>query len=208
MPTIHLLSNGLSQLGIETDESVIKGFEIYLRELQKWNKAYNLTALTSDEDIIVKHFLDSLLYLKAFPENACTVCDAGSGAGFPGLPIALVRPDISMTLVEPSRKKCAFLRHMKRLLNLDNVTVAESRIEDLRDERFDIVLTRALFDAADFIKSARHLLKDNGFLLLSKGPKCAEEVQALPNTTTYEIITVPLPTTSTNRNLLKIRPTS
>jgi 16S rRNA (guanine527-N7)-methyltransferase len=213
-----LLTDGLAQLAIKADETVINNFETYLHELKKWNKAYNLTSLVSDKDIVVKHFLDSLLYLKAFPSNPPTpplskggkgglqVCDAGSGAGFPGLPIAIVRPEISITLVEPTRKKCAFLRNIKRVLGLDNVVVLESRIEDLKDTQFDIVMTRALFDTAAFVKTAGRLVTDDGCLLLSKGPKFEEELKSLPKSVRYEVITVPLPTTSIDRNLIRIYP--
>ena len=80
----------------------------YLSELKKWNRAYNLTGLAKDEDIIIKHFLDSLLYLKAIPQGALQVADIGTGAGFPGIPITIIRPEIEMYLIEPSGKKVRF----------------------------------------------------------------------------------------------------
>jgi 16S rRNA (guanine527-N7)-methyltransferase len=102
--TDELLEKGINELGITPSKQQINNFITYLSELKKWNKAYNLTGLKKDEDIIIKHFLDSLLYLKAIPHGEITVADVGSGAGFPGIPIKIIRPEIDMYLVEPSRK--------------------------------------------------------------------------------------------------------
>src|SRR5208282_5320201 len=139
-------------LDVSVQADTVDRFLSYLFELKKWNRAYNLTALKSDRDIIAKHFFDSLLFLKVFPEDSGNVCDVGSGAGFPGIPIAIVRPDISITLIEPSRKKCAFLRNIKKVINLNNVAVLEARVEDMKDsDFFNIAVTRALFSINEFI---------------------------------------------------------
>ena len=116
MKNESLLKNGLQELDIICSEDQIGSFMLYHAELKKWNKAYNLTALKNDHDIIIKHFLDSLLYLKALPEGISTLADAGSGAGFPGIPIKLVLPALDLTLIESSRKKTAVLRHITRQL--------------------------------------------------------------------------------------------
>lgn len=199
-----LLSEGLKQLGMAPSVSVVSRLETYMFELKKWNRVYNLTALKSDEDIIIKHFLDSLLYLKIIPGGLCSICDAGSGAGFPGIPIAITTPGFNITLVEPSRKKCAFLRHIKQVLSLKNLEVIESRIEDVSGLTFDVVVTRALFSATDLIGKTRHLLKDNGLLVLNKGPKFEDEIRKLPSGIKYEVITIPLPFTESKRNLIKV----
>jgi 16S rRNA (guanine527-N7)-methyltransferase len=177
---------------------------LYQSELKKWNKAYNLTAITDDREIVIKHFLDSLLYLKAIPGHAKTLCDVGTGAGFPGLPIALVRPDLSMALVEPSRKRCAFLRHMEKRLALANVEVIESNAEGVEAGSFDVVLTRATFSIADLLKKAGHLAKTGGFFLLSKGPKYEEELKALAADMHPEIITVGMDSFELVRHLIRI----
>ncbi len=202
----ELLINGLNELGIKPANAVIRHFILYLHELKKWNRAYSLTAINDNRDIIIKHFMDSLLYLKAIPEGLWSICDVGSGAGFPGLPMAIVRPDISVTLVEPSRKKTAFLKHMKRTLSLSNVVVIVSRVEDVKDSTFDIAVTRALFSIGDFIKKAGPILKEGGFLVLNKGPKFEEEIKDLPAHThiRYEIIPVSLPLTALQRSLIKV----
>lgn len=199
----ELLRKGFLQLGVAHSDSVIAAFITYLRELKKWNRAYNLTALESERDIIIKHFFDSLLYL-TFIEEEKSICDVGSGAGFPGIPLAIVRPELAITLVEPSRKKCAFLKHLRRTLGLSSLEIIESRIEDVQDRSFDIILTRALFSIEELIKKAGHLLNRDGFFLLSKGPKLDEETKGLSPSLHYEVKTVPLPFTSLVRNLVKV----
>ncbi len=199
-----LLISGLRELEIEPSDSVISSFDKYLHELKKWNRAYNLTALKKDEDIIVKHFFDSLLYLKVIPEGQWNICDIGSGAGFPGMPMAIVRPELSLTLIEPSRKKSAFLRHMKKNLSLNNVEVMESRVEDVKDSLFDIAVTRALFSINDLTKKAGHILKKDGFFVLSKGPKFEDEIGRIPDNIKFEVITASLPATPLQRNLIRV----
>ena len=202
--TVTILTSGLNELGIASNEAIVQKFEIYLHELKKWNRAYNLTSLKKDEDIIIKHFLDSLLYLKVIPEGQWSVCDIGSGAGFPGIPMAVVMPELSVTLIEPSRKKTAFLRHMKNRLSLQNVEVIESRIEDVKDRLFDIAVTRALFSVGDLIKKAGHVLKAGGFFVLNKGPKFEDEIRGISGDVKCEIFPIDLPGASLQRNLIKV----
>ncbi|MEW6215889.1 MAG: 16S rRNA (guanine(527)-N(7))-methyltransferase RsmG, partial [Nitrospirota bacterium] len=106
------------EFGYVPEMEQLSAFMTYLSELKRWNKAYNLTSLSKDEDIIIKHFLDSLLYLKAIPDGEIKIADVGSGAGFPGIPLKIIRPEIEMYLIEPSRKKSAFLRHIIRQVGL------------------------------------------------------------------------------------------
>lgn len=198
-----LLIDGLKEMGIKPLDTIIDRFDKYIFELKKWNRAYNLTALKKDEDIIIKHFFDSLLYLKVIPEGLWNICDIGSGAGFPGIPMAIARPELNIVLIEPSRKKTAFLRHMKRTLMLNNVEVLENRVEDIKNMLFDIAVTRALFSIRDLIKKAGHILKKDGFFILNKGPKFEEEIKCLPENVKLEVITITLPCTPLQRNLIK-----
>ncbi len=200
----ELLRKGLSELGVSVQADTVARFFSYLFELKKWNRAYNLTALKNDRDIIIKHFFDSLLFLKAFPQDSGNVCDVGSGAGFPGIPIAIVRPDLAITLIEPSRKKSAFLRNIIKVINLNNVAVLEARVEDIKDPDFDIAVTRALFSINDFIKKTKHVVKRNGCFVLSKGPKCQDELEKMPPYAHFEHITATLPLTSLQRHLIKV----
>ncbi len=114
---------GLDVLDIPWTESQIEAFGRYLIELKKWNRAYNLTGLRSDREIIIKHFLDSLLFLKVLPSDVSSAADVGSGAGFPGIPVRIMAPQIKMFLVEPVGKKAVFLRHICSNLTLGGVEI-------------------------------------------------------------------------------------
>lgn len=199
----ELLTAGLTSLSIAPERRIVDSFVRYLSELKKWNRAYNLTALESDKDIIVKHFLDSLLYL-VYIEGKKSVCDVGSGAGFPGVPLAIVRPELAVTLVEPSRKKCAFLKHLRRALGIASLEVVESRVEEVRGRSFDIVATRALFSINELIRKGRHLVAREGFFLFSKGPKLDDELRELPPEAQCEIKRIALPLSQLSRSLVKV----
>lgn len=174
-----LLKNGLCILGLPYSRDQIEAFLRYLTELKKWNRAYNLTGLKSDEDIVIKHFLDSLLFLKVLPSDIRSAADIGSGAGFPGLPMKIMRPELTMVLIEPSQKKALFLDHMRRTLGLTGLEIINSRIEDVKGLLVSAVLTRALFSVKEFMDKAGKILKHDGVYLLSKGPKVEEELRGL-----------------------------
>ena len=206
----ELLDKGALEIGFSCSTKDINKFMIFLSELKKWNKTYNLTALKTDNDIIIKHFLDSILYLKPFPEGRLNIADAGSGAGFPGIPIKIISPDINVTLIESSRKKATFLRHIIRLLNLTGISVIEERIEDLGDEykkSFDIVVSRATFKIKRFVEIASPYLKENGLLVLSKGPRLIEELDEMPYDGCYveSILNLQLPFIEDKRNLILLK---
>lgn len=202
----ELLKKGLNELGFSCSKGQTNAFMTFFFELKKWNRAYNLTALKTDEDIVIKHFLDSLLYLKAIPVNALKIADVGTGAGFPGIPIKIVRPEIDITLIEPSRKKTAFLRHIIRGLKLNGVNVLDKRIETLGksyEKTYDIIVSRATFKIKDFLKKACPYVKEDGRLVLSKGPKISEEIKELKDKGVIEKITR-LSLMNNERNLLII----
>jgi 16S rRNA (guanine527-N7)-methyltransferase len=209
MKSQQLLIKGLQELGISCSEKQVSAFMTYLVELKKWNRAYNLTALKTDEDVIIRHFLDSLLYLKALPEGAIKLADAGAGAGFPGIPIKIVRPEIDLTLIDSSRKKTAFLRHMVRALNLSSTIVVEERLEALGEEyekTFDVIVSRATFSIKEFLETACPYVRKDGRLVLSKGPKANDESGELEKTpyagTIRDIIRSKLPLMRAERNLI------
>ncbi|MEW6003057.1 MAG: 16S rRNA (guanine(527)-N(7))-methyltransferase RsmG [Nitrospirota bacterium] len=204
----ELFREGLDELGYIPEPGLISHFMTYLIELKKWSRVYNLTGLKKDEDIVIKHFFDSLLYLKAIPSGEIKVADVGSGAGFPGIPLKIIRPEIKMYLIEPSRKKSAFLRHMVRTLSLKKIEVIEKRIEDVgRDQEtplsVDAAVTRALFSIKDFVKKVSQIVKEGGILILSKGPTVKEELKDLKNIT-YEILNIRLPLSNITRNIVKV----
>ena len=203
-PSESILIKGLKELSLPFGPEQVRAFMTYLSELKKWNKAYNLTSLKTDEDVIIKHFLDSLLYLNALPEGEVSVLDVGSGAGFPGIPLKVMRPEIMMYLLEPSRKKANFLRHITRTLALDTIEVVEKRIEEVQSLTVDVAVTRALFEIEGFIEKASPHVKEGGRLILSKGPKVKEELEAIKETH-CEVLTLSLPTTHIKRFLVLIR---
>lgn len=205
----ELLKIGLEESGLLPSNEQIDAFMTYLSELKKWNKAYNLTGLEKDEDIVIKHFLDSLLYLRAMPPGEPRIADAGSGAGFPGIPVKIMRPQTEIYLIEPSQKKTAFLRHIIRRLAMEKIEVIESRVEQIKVNQelplpVDIAVTRALFSIGDFIKKAAHIVKHGGSLVLNKGPKVKEELKNLSGVH-YDLQTVPLPLTGITRYLVIVR---
>lgn len=209
----ELLKDGIIELGFTPSKEQINAFMTYLSELKKWNKAYNLTGLKKDEDIIIKHFFDSLLYLKAisvgidsYREGEIRVADVGSGAGFPGIPLKIIRPEIEIYLVEPSRKKSAFLRHIIRRLELKQIEVIEKRIEEIKVNQelaqpVDVALTRALFSIKEFLKKASHIVRKGGILIFNKGPKVKEEINMLREIK-YEILPLTLPFSDVKRYLI------
>ena len=175
-----LLVAGLEELGLRYSEQQIEAFITYLDELKKWNRAYNLTALKTDRDIIIKHFLDSLLFAKAMPPEVLTLADIGSGAGFPGIPIKIMLPGLKVFLVEPTQKKAIFLRHICSRLQLKNVEIIDKRIEEVKGLQVDVAVTRALYSVRDFIDKTKDILNKKGILILSKGPGLDKELAGLP----------------------------
>ncbi len=194
----ELFKRGLNELGFSCPDKQANAFMIYLSELKKWNRVYSLTALKTNEDIIIKHFLDSILYLKIIPPKAFKVADAGTGAGFPGIPIKIIKPELDMTLIESSRKKSVFLRHIIRILKLNGISVLNNRIESLGkcyEKTYDVIVSRATFKIRDFLKKACPYIKEDGWLVLSKGPKVSEETNFLDEvhrqSVMKEVITLP-----------------
>lgn len=174
-----LLREGIGELGLDADEGQITSFMTYLSELMKWNRAYNLTGLKTCRDIVIKHFLDSLLFLKVMPAGVHTLADVGSGAGFPGIPLKIAAAGLKVYLIEPTQKKAVFLRHICSRLGLGGIEVINRRIEEVEGLKVDVAVTRALFSAGDFLEKAGHILNEGGILVLSKGPKAEEELKRI-----------------------------
>lgn len=172
-------------LGVPLSPHTVARLVLYLRELTRWNEKVNLTALTTDLDIVIKHFLDSLAAFKVIrpdptiirPGTGLRILDVGTGAGFPGLILTIQDPELSVTLLEPSLKKAAFLHHLIGLLGLPGVRVITRRLEDLHEPEFsgqyDLVTTRAL--AAEVVlPAAFRLLARGGRVLLFRVVPLAE----------------------------------
>lgn len=170
--------------GFPLQERQKEQFLIYLRELLKWNQRINLTALRREEEIIDRHFLGSLVFLRAFePVPGLEVADLGTGAGFPGVPLKIYCPEIRLTLIEASQKKMAFLKHIGRILGLGNVRYEAHRAEELiREGRvlgsFDLILCRAVGKIKQVLSLSFPLLKSGGSLVIQKGEEFENEIQA------------------------------
>lgn len=163
----HLLHETSSEIGVTIEPVQTQLFLLYLQQLKVWNQSFNLTAITKDEEVIVKHFIDSLAALKAVNiEAGAHILDIGTGAGFPGIPLKIVRPDLCMTLIEPVHKKSAFLHFIVGLLRLKGIDVFQGTIERFNSTRpaaiaYDYLTTRALNPSLIFRK-AQNLLTDGG----------------------------------------------
>jgi 16S rRNA (guanine527-N7)-methyltransferase len=202
--TDDLLKKGLDELGIPWTGPQIDAFRIFLFELKKWNRIHNLTGLTTDRDIIVKHFLDSLLFLKALPDSAAAVADIGSGAGFPGIPIKIIATRLKMVLLEPAGKKAVFLRHICSRLGMGDVEIVEKRLEEVRGLRVDAAVTRALYSIREFIEKTEGIVGSGGVLILSKGPKLTEELRGI-EMRDIAVLDFDLPFAKTLRHLIVVR---
>ena len=152
----------------------------YLDLLARWNRAYNLTAVRDPREMVSRHLLDSLA-MNAHLDGIATLADLGTGPGLPGIPLAIARPGLRVTLVEANGKKARFLREAVRTLGLGNAEVAESRIEALdRPGAFDAITARALATLPQILEFGGHLLAPGGKLLAMKGARPDEEIAALP----------------------------
>lgn len=156
----------------------------YLALLARWNSAYNLTAIRDPRDMVTLHLLDSLAmhpFVADLAASNGTLADLGTGAGLPGIPLALAYPQLQVTLVESSGKKARFLREVVRTLGLGNIRVAQSRIEAL-DQRgaFDAITARALATLPLIVELGGPLLRPGGRLLAMKGARPLDEIAALP----------------------------
>lgn len=178
----HRLREGLAALGLDLPAAMQSRLLDYLALLKKWNRTYNLTAIRDEADMVTQHLLDSLSVLPAVPESTLAGCrwaDVGSGAGLPGIPLAIVRPDLDMTLIEAVEKKSAFQRQVKIELGLSNVTVFGGRVEAMPGGLFDAVISRAFAELADFVRLAGHLLAPHGRLYAMKGLAPDDEISCV-----------------------------
>ena len=173
------LAAGVSRLGLALGPAQLEALATLAAELVDWNTRVNLTAITAPEEVVDKHLLDSLAVLPVL--KGLTVADVGSGAGFPGLPLAIADPGRRFTLIESTGKKVKFIRHAVQKLALPNVEVVHGRAESYRPPRpFDSVVARALGPLAEFVRVAGHLVGRGGRLLAMKGKVPEAELAALP----------------------------
>lgn len=199
----QILADGLSALGIILPQSTQQKLLDYLALLVKWNKVHNLTAVRDQDEMVTLHLLDSLAVL---PHLACTnLLDVGSGAGLPGIPLALVRPDLSVTVLDSSHKKTTFQRQVKVELGLENLEVVCNRAEEYQpQQKFDCIISRAFSDIAEFIKLTTHLLVEDGHWLAMKGVYPYDELAQVKGVT-FEVTPLEVPGLQAQRHLVFIR---
>jgi 16S rRNA (guanine527-N7)-methyltransferase len=168
-------------LDIDLNEQQLASFEIYKNELLQWNAKTNLISENSAQEIIPRHFLDSLTALQFIDKPAARIIDVGCGAGFPGIPLKIARPTLELYLLETNRKKVSFLKHLLRLLNLPDVVVLHDRTENIIKTatwkgKFDVLISRAAFKLSELLPQGEYFLTYGGKLIALKGPNVDEEL--------------------------------
>jgi 16S rRNA (guanine527-N7)-methyltransferase len=173
------LEAGLRELGVSVGSEGLARLMEYVVLLDKWGRVYNLTAIRDAEKIVSVHLLDCLAVVPHL--RGSRVLDVGSGAGLPGIPIALARPDIRVTMLDSSHKKAAFLRQAVAELQLKNAAIVCERAESWRPaERFDCIISRAFAELSEFARLTGHLLAPGGLLAAMKGVHPSVEIEKLP----------------------------
>ena len=196
-----ILVSGLQSLNLSQAEGKIEQLLGFIKLIEKWNKAYNLTAIRNREDMVRLHVLDSLAIVP-FIEGK-RVIDIGTGAGLPGIPLAIYLPEIEFTLLDSNAKKTRFVQQAILELKLKNVSVCHNRVEQYHPEKgFDTVITRAFAGLSDIVELTAHLLNKDGVLLAMKGQ--IPDVSKLESAKT-ELIPVNVPGISAERCLVKVQ---
>lgn len=200
------LQAGLVALGLDLPAKKQTSLLAYIALLKKWNRTYNLTAVREESEMLTQHLLDSLSLLPVLPESALAGrrwADVGSGAGLPGIPLAIARSDLDMTLIETVEKKSAFQRQAKIELGLPNIAVVNRRVEEMPEGLFDAVVSRAFAELASFVDLAGHLLAARGRLYAMKGLVPEEEMKRLPpGWTVLDCIRLSVPGLDAERHLI------
>jgi len=175
-----VLGEGIAAMGLGVSPAQQDKLMDYLALMFKWNAVYNLTSLRDPMQMVTHHLLDSLAAVPAFVK-AHNVLDVGSGGGLPGIVLAIVRPDMKVSMIDTVHKKTAFLTQVKAELSLTNVTVYTARVEQLQvSDKFDVITSRAFADLSDFVSWSCHLLADGGRYIALKGVAPKDEQERLP----------------------------
>ena len=175
-----VLEEGIAAMRLDVSPAQQDKLMNYLALMFKWNAVYNLTSLRDPMQMVTHHLLDSLAAVPAFAA-AKNVLDVGSGGGLPGIVLAIVRPDMKVSMIDTVHKKTAFLTQVKAELGLANVTVYTARVEQLQmSDKFDVITSRAFADLSDFVNWSSHLLADGGRYIALKGVAPKDEQERLP----------------------------
>lgn len=198
-----ILNQGIATLELDIAQPVQQKLLDYLALLAKWNKVHNLTAVRETEDMVTLHLLDSLAILPHIVGNR--LLDVGSGAGLPGIPIALVRPDVQVVVLDSSHKKTTFLRQAKAELGLENLQVICGRVEQYQpEEKFQLIVSRAFSELSEFVKLTTDLLAAEGHWLAMKGVYPYHEIAQLSGIQT-EVLSLQVPGLDAQRHLVVLK---
>lgn len=197
-----MLRSGLRELGEDPDTHPCEQYLAYIHLLSHWNRAYNLTAVHSREEMVTRHILDSLAVMSCVKGRYCL--DVGTGAGLPGFPLALAGPDVHWYLLDSNMKKIRFLNHVVMQLHPLNVEVVHSRIEDYRPRhRFDTIIARAYASLKNFHNHASGLLHKRGRLVAMKGRSPERELAELKDhNISFEILEINVPLVNIIRHVV------
>ena len=206
----EILSSGLRQLDLaqtldgKQQASLIK----YVELLNKWNKTYNLTSIRKPEQMVTRHLLDSIS-ISSYLQGQ-KILDVGTGAGLPGIPLAILFPERDFTLLDSNSKKTRFVLQAVSELELPNVDVVQSRVEEFQPENlFDVVVTRAYSAVTEMLAQTSHLLAKDGVFLAMKGTSPTAEIETLPlSYDTKKIHKIQVPGLDEERHLLEIKATN
>jgi 16S rRNA (guanine527-N7)-methyltransferase len=207
----RLLTEGAQALGVALTERQHEQLLDYVALLAKWNAVYNLTAIRDPRQMLIQHILDSLSIVPHLPVRAdAAVLDVGSGGGLPGIVLAIVCPDWQVTLNDIVHKKSAFQSQAKAELGLANLSVVTGRVESLRpgievSKKFDLIVSRAFADLADFVTLARHLVAEGGAIWAMKGVRPDDEIDRLPaGAKAQQTIRLSVPMLEAERHLIEV----
>ena len=211
------LVRGAVEMSVTLNEEQIEKLLSYVREFEKWNKAYNLSAVRDIRQMVARHLLDSLSVVPWFHSQLVDVkknfpltrvIDVGTGGGLPGIPLAIMFPDIQFTLLDSNGKKTRFLFQVKTLLGLKNVTVENRRVEELQPEpKFSAVISRAFASLQDMTEGCTHLLDKNGIFLAMKGLFPQDELTPIADQIALiESVKLLVAETDGERHLLVLQP--
>lgn len=199
------LAEGLSALGVRSDESALDAFAGYAELLLKWNRVYNLTAIRLPEEVLTHHLLDSAALVPRIDADATRILDVGCGGGLPSVPIAILRPDLQVTGIDAVGKKAAFVNQAAIELSLRNLHAVHGRVERLKGA-WELITSRAFASLADFTALTRPLLAPGGRWLAMKGVIPDDEIAALPAGVAVERIEpMTVPGLAERRHLIVLR---
>ncbi len=206
---------GADTFDIQIDSKAMKRFAGHAAELMRWNKKINLTAIHDPLEIAIKHVLDSIIPSAIIPGDKKKLLDIGSGGGFPGIPLKILIPSLSVTLIDAAQKKISFLKQVIRTLKLKKIDAIHLRAQEMAgmvefEKNFDVIISRALTSLEPFVAMALPLLSKNGMIIALKGNVDGEEIKAARSLVNHHAMSLtlqqyPLPLLEDNRTIVSIR---